>query len=92
MRDYAPCQNAEPPTNPVALWRRSIESLRAARRQAPIMTDYDGHDELARDVAAEAYVLAAEALVMDLGTLLELGHLDAIEESMALVGAWPSSR
>ena len=82
---------SQPPANtidPCTLWRRSIENLREARRQAPIMMDFEGRDGRTRDAAAEAYVTAAEALVIDLGTLLELGQLEAVEECMTLGGSW----
>jgi len=75
--------------NPVTLWNRSIENLREARRQAPIMMDFEGRDGATRDAAAEAYVTAAEALVIDLGTLLELGRLEAIDGCLGL--AWPDA-
>lgn len=70
--------------DPVELWKRAILNLREARRKAPIMMDFEGYDGSARDAAAEAYVIAAEALVTDLGTLLELGLLEEVEEFMKL--------
>lgn len=88
MNDHPQSLHQENTIDAVTLWRRSIENLREARRQAPIMMDFEGRDGQTRDIAAEAYVTAAEALVIDLGMLLELGQLEAVEECMTLGGSW----
>lgn len=63
--------------HPIERWCRMVVNLREARRQAPIMLDVARiRDDAARDAAAEAYVLAAEAVVTDLGELLEAGILE----------------
>lgn len=85
MNDHPQIQTQKEEILPLERWCRMVENLREARRQAPIMMDFEGRDGRSRDAAAEAYVTAAEALVIDLGELLEAGILEELSGTLALM-------
>lgn len=85
MNDHSQIPTRKEEIPPLERWCRMVENLREARRQAPIMMDFQRYDGRTRDAAAEAYVTAAEALVIDLGELLEAGILEELSGTLALM-------